>query len=284
VKRSCFLIPLLTLLGVCLAHAQLPLPVLEKIKKIRLLESESKDVEALLADDSFEYSNAHDHYQTFWLFDSVINVFYSNGTCARDEWKGNDWNVSEGKVVEIRVSPKSLYPVTQLRADLSKLKRERTDWQRKGHYVYFDRAQEVAYFVRHDFVESINFSPTRSQFNQLCRLPEVLNYYSKNKWLREPFSKKTITDDNSPANVLDLTVTRSEQNRRHFNIVTKAEDPENDVLTYRYKVTGGKVVGSGKIVIWDLSDAQPGTYSITAVADDGCGACGQLVSRHVRVD
>jgi hypothetical protein len=266
------------------SNAQLPLPIFDKIKKIHLLESESKDVETLLADDSFEYSNAHDHYQTFWMYDSIVRVYYSSGTCGGDEWRGNDWDVPEGKVVQIDVSPKSSYPITQLRVDLSKLKRERTDWHRKGFYVYFDRSQEAAFFVTHDFIDTVKYTPARLQFEHLCKSPEILNFYRKNTWLRYPDFKKGIVDYDLPANVLDLTLTQSDQNRRQFNVATKAEDPENDVLTYRYKVTGGKIVGSGKAVIWDLSSVQLGTYSITAVADDGCGPCGQLISRSVHID
>ncbi|MBO0160433.1 hypothetical protein, partial [Vibrio parahaemolyticus] len=40
---------------------------------------------------------------------------------------------------------------------------------------------------------------------------------------------------------------------------TTGVDPENDVLTYNYTVSGGRIVGSGSNVTWDLSGLQPGT-------------------------
>jgi hypothetical protein len=59
-----------------------------------------------------------------------------------------------------------------------------------------------------------------------------------------------------------------------IDVATSAFDKENDVITYDYKITGGRIIGTGPKVKWDLADAQPGTYTITAGVDDGCGICG----------
>jgi len=67
-------------------------------------------------------------------------------------------------------------------------------------------------------------------------------------------------------------------------VTTTAVDPENDVLTYNYTVSGGRIVGTGANVQWDLSGLQPGTYTITAGVDDGCGLCGQTQTRTVTVE
>ena len=67
------------------------------------------------------------------------------------------------------------------------------------------------------------------------------------------------------------------------NVTTTAVDPENDVLTYNYTVSGGRIVGQGANVSWDLSGAQPGTYTITAGVDDGCGVCGKTQTRTITV-
>lgn len=66
-----------------------------------------------------------------------------------------------------------------------------------------------------------------------------------------------------------------------MDIQVKADDPENDVLTYAYKISAGKIVGVGSNVIWDLSEAAPGEYSITAGTDDGCGICGKYVTKSI---
>ena len=68
------------------------------------------------------------------------------------------------------------------------------------------------------------------------------------------------------------------------SVSTTAVDPEGDVLTYNYTVSGGRIVGSGANVEWDLSGLTPGTYTITAGVDDGCGLCGQTQTRTVTVE
>jgi hypothetical protein len=71
---------------------------------------------------------------------------------------------------------------------------------------------------------------------------------------------------------------------RTVNVSTRASDPENDVLTYNYTVSGGRIVGTGANVQWDLSTAQPGTYTITTGVDDGCGVCGKTDTKTIRVE
>ncbi len=67
------------------------------------------------------------------------------------------------------------------------------------------------------------------------------------------------------------------------NVTTTAFDTEGDVLTYNYTVSGGRVIGSGANVQWDLSGVSPGTYTITAGVDDGCGFCGQTQTQTITV-
>ncbi|MDQ3179723.1 MAG: hypothetical protein M3Q33_04305 [Acidobacteriota bacterium] len=68
------------------------------------------------------------------------------------------------------------------------------------------------------------------------------------------------------------------------SVTTTAVDPENDVLTYNYTVSGGRIVGQGANVTWDLSGATPGTYTITAGVDDGCGVCGKTQTQTITVE
>jgi len=67
------------------------------------------------------------------------------------------------------------------------------------------------------------------------------------------------------------------------SVSTKASDPENDVLTYNYTVSGGRVVGSGANVTWDLGGVGAGTYTITTAVDDGCGVCGKTNTQTITV-
>jgi len=70
---------------------------------------------------------------------------------------------------------------------------------------------------------------------------------------------------------------------RSVSISTTAVDKENDPLTYNYTVSGGRVVGTGSNVTWDLSGAAAGTYTVTVGVDDGCGVCGKTVTQTVTV-
>ena len=55
------------------------------------------------------------------------------------------------------------------------------------------------------------------------------------------------------------------------SLTANASDPDGDTLLYTYTSTGGRITGDGANVSWDLSGAQPGTYTATVEVDDGCG-------------
>jgi hypothetical protein len=54
-------------------------------------------------------------------------------------------------------------------------------------------------------------------------------------------------------------------------VTAPATDADGDSLLYTFSTTGGRVKGDGPQVSWDLSGSGPGTYTITAEVDDGCG-------------
>jgi hypothetical protein len=72
-------------------------------------------------------------------------------------------------------------------------------------------------------------------------------------------------------------------NIQMIEVSTEINKPEPELLTYHYQVTGGKIVGTGAKVVWDLSGAKPGTYTITAGVDDGCGVCGRMETKQITV-
>lgn len=105
---------------------------------------------------------------------------------------------------------------------------------------------------------------------------------------------------NQPANVTNLTLSETEiaapcpvgqvpregqvcSDNMTVNVTTTAVDPENDVLTYNYTVSQGRIVGQGANVTWDLTGVAPGTYTITSGVDDGCGVCGQTQTKTITV-
>jgi AAA15 family ATPase/GTPase len=66
-----------------------------------------------------------------------------------------------------------------------------------------------------------------------------------------------------------------------INVFTDASDPDGDVLDYKYDVSGGKIIGQSRKVIWDLTGVEAGTYTIKVSADDGCGICGNTITKTV---
>jgi hypothetical protein len=92
---------------------------------------------------------------------------------------------------------------------------------------------------------------------------------------------------NYPANVTELNLSAVEidiSSATSISVSSVAKDEENDVLTYYYQVSGGTIVGTGATVTWDLTGVAPGTYTITAGVDDGCGLCGKTITKTVIVN
>jgi len=56
---------------------------------------------------------------------------------------------------------------------------------------------------------------------------------------------------------------------REVQLTADARDPDNDTLLYTWSVTGGRISGEGRVVNWDLSGVNPGTYTATVEVNDG---------------
>lgn len=54
-------------------------------------------------------------------------------------------------------------------------------------------------------------------------------------------------------------------------VETEAFDPDGDSLKYQYFVTGGKIVGEGAKVNWNLTGIDPGSYEVKVRVDDQRG-------------
>jgi hypothetical protein len=56
---------------------------------------------------------------------------------------------------------------------------------------------------------------------------------------------------------------------RSVDLTANAVDPDNDTLLYTWSVTGGKLTGEGRGVVWDLSGVNAGTYTASVEVNDG---------------
>ncbi len=116
----------------------------------------------------------------------------------------------------------------------------------------------------------------------------------------KPCKQPPSGEDNKSPDVTELTLSRSEiaascaagqvpregtdcSDKMNAQVTTTAIDPEKDVIKYYYTVSGGRIIGQGAKVFWDLTGIAPGTYTITAGVDDGCGICGQTQTGRITV-
>ena len=115
-------------------------------------------------------------------------------------------------------------------------------------------------------------------------------------WFKRIFGKKREPYEPPFPSVINLTLSQTEviatcpvnnnacsNNAQSIEISTESSDPEDDILVFLYQISGGKIIGKGAKVVWDLSGLKPGTYTIIAAMDDGCGGCGKTVTKEVKV-
>ena len=166
-------------------------------------------------------------------------------------------------------------------------------------YVYLNEKSGIVFQIDGGEVKKVIFYPNASKHRYLCRTEHTLEVIEKKKRLvdfildNEPISCGV----NTPANVIDVYLSATEvfsscKNLNDINcldgnarifVLTLAEDRENDVLTYDYTVSGGKILSQGDKITWDLSGVPPGKYTITAGVDDGTGVTGITITKTVVV-
>ena len=155
-------------------------------------------------------------------------------------------------------------------------------------WVFHDKAAGIAVKTNEDGIENLIFFPPRVNRNKLCRNSiAAKGFYTRKGWFTQtrPYDFACVLT-NLPAHVEDVNLSASEidaTSATEISVVTVATDPENDVLTYNYKVSAGRIVGNGAKVMWDLTMVRPGTYTITAGVDDGMGIVGKTITKTVTV-
>jgi hypothetical protein len=92
----------------------------------------------------------------------------------------------------------------------------------------------------------------------------------------------SLASDLTTINICPTDASDPKNTSTQVKLTTTANDPDGDTLLYTYSVTGGRIVGDGPNVTWDLSGAQPGSYKVTVEVDDGCG-CTAFAETNVTV-
>lgn len=298
---------ILTLIILVLGHiisAQI-LPELEKVKSIKLLESTRDDVRRILGDYKLKVSKQRDYEDAFETANAEIEVSYSNGKCKSEDEDFAGWNVPEWTITYVTVTPKNTLTSKEIGLNLTKFKKEQVYKNVSDLYIYHKLNEGIGYQVNKNGINEINFIPPKNKYPLLCSEKEAKKAYSNKSWFIVPLKERVVIMDyfGPPADVENLiisvpeiTASCSSSNSKScsdgvkiITVFTIASNPQNDMLTYNYQVSGGKILNYGdsshpsEKALWDLSGVKPGTYTITAASDNGCGFCGKMMTKTVIV-
>ncbi len=286
-----------------LAFAQSKLPEFEKVKEIRLLESNRKEVKRILAD----YEADDSEYDSFSTENADIEIDYSQGDCSEEDSE-EAWNVAKWKVTRIEISVRTTLHFEDLGIDSSNFRKEQKYANIDNLYIYHNKNLGIAFEVDEDEefdeveIKTIFLFPPNALQSLLCNNEEgedFRKFYSQESFFRESDLEKreSVTNCGVPS-VTSLTLSANEiiigcndsaekkvcsDSDRKISVTTNGNDPQNDPITYLYTVSGGEIIGKGAEIVWDLTGVEAGTYTITAGVDDGCGICGPTKTETVVV-
>jgi hypothetical protein len=281
-KIILFLIIITTICSI--TPAQSLLSEINKVRKIRLLDSNLKDVRKLLGEnDEREKEN---YWQFFSSENSGIRVEFSTGDCSDES---EYWNVPEWTVTKIVVTPDDDIKVKNFKFDFSGFVKRIADKEFPKEYILYNKDLGIIFEINDEEISKIIFYPTENKIGFLCSNEETLEVISTKKPLFEFIyeTEPVCILRNMPAVIDKVSLSTSEilfnskNENKKISVDVSATDAENDVLTYIYKVSGGKIIGQGSRVLWDLSDVKPGTYTITAGIDDGAGIKSEMTTKTV---
>lgn len=303
-----FILIVLCLLFCNFTTAQSLRAELEKVKEIKLLESNRDDVRKLFAGYKLEpiSSEYFNHTDTFKTIDAEIEFSYSKGKCSDEDSDGYD--IEEWKVDSIYISLENPIQLKDARIILSnigikfsKYRKEKVYNNVENLYMYHNKELGMGLEVNKNELQNIIFISNKKYYSLICDKEAAKRLISTNSFFTLPLKRRFIISDVNTVPIVynlilslpEITATcnvlNSSENKncsdgvKFIAVFAWAKDDEGDTLTYNYTFTGGKIIGTGAKVLWDLSDVKPGTYTITAAVDDGCGFCGRTVTKTVTV-
>lgn len=294
-KKIFFLIAL-TFLMCNIAQGQFLGTELQIAHEIKLLRSDREEVNKILTLHGIAISNENRNLQSFSTQNAFVEISYSHGRCSRE----SDWDVAEGKVTKIEISPRISLPILNVGFDYSKYRFEELYANLPYSLIYHDKEKGIAFEIDKNTVLKIHFFPNKTNLPNACDAAQAKRFYShKSYFVDSKLDERIYTAQaNFNAEVVDIKLSSSEiitncnsaestlvdncvNSSKELSVLTEVKDRENDVLIYVYTVSGGQIKGTGENVLWDLSDLPPGTYTLTAAVDDGCGFCGKSMTKTV---
>ena len=272
--------------------AQSSLSEFDKAKEIKLLESTGEDVRRILAGYEHDADEDEDSEQYFSTEKARITIIFSEGDCSDDSAY---WNVPKMTATKITIIPEETIESKDF--DFSTFTKEMED-EESEYYTYHDEKAGIVFKVGDGEIQKIVLYPPKDKIGLLCSNESTMEIISGEKRMVDKMLQvkgcinlyANVTELNLSASEIVLGSDSQRKSRNHtgdktkISVATTAIDPENDVLTYEYTVSVGEIIGTGANIVWDLSGVKPGTYTITAGVDDGCGICGQTVTKTVVVE
>ncbi|MBX7174284.1 MAG: hypothetical protein K1X72_25145 [Pyrinomonadaceae bacterium] len=284
------------------------LPELNKIREIKLLEHTNDDIRKILNEYKLIVWEKVTHRDTFETDNSVIEVNYSKGKSDPESGVSMGCEIPEWKATSITITLKKTINPKAIKLDFSNYRKEKVYYKFSDVHIFHNLNEGIGYRVNLAGLTEITYIPPKSKILLWCDQNLVKKVYSRKSWFLTPLKERIPVIDEFPAaDVENLILSLSEimascsspdsvQNRscsegvKIITVFTSVANPLNDPLTYTYNVTGGKIlpyddkpIELSEKVLWDLSDVKPGTYTITAATDNGCGICGKTKTKSVIV-
>lgn len=283
VHRS-LLLPLVTFcFATVVVDGQYHERALERAREVKMLTHDREAVRKIFYD--FALDSSDETSDEFSLGGTYVKVLYSSGSCSEIEEEEEVWDVPAGLVSKIGVADDHL-KVGDLRLDLSVFRRESMIAESKSQIIYHSKKGGLAVETYEDDVEAVLLFPSVGSKAKRCKSAFAKEFLEHESWFGKsgPPEGKGCVHITASVTQLELShVEISASTDKRIGVTTTAVDPENDPLVYVYIVSGGKIIGEGAKVVWDLSGMASGKYTITAGVDDGCGLCGATVTKTVVV-
>jgi hypothetical protein len=250
---------------------------LDKIKEIKLLESNRDDVRRLFAGYILETNEYREYDDSFHSENAEIDVSYSEGKCQDKNDDYNGWDVAEWKVTNIKISPKASikfkdvnHYLSKFGINITKFRKEKMYNNEDNHYMYHNKDLGILIEVNKLEIEEFSIYPAKKYYSLLCDKKIAKRLVTTKTIFAEPRGNRNIiSDPNGIPDVYNLMLSLPEitascslpdetENKtcsdgaKVIAVFAVAEDPENDELVFDFKVSGGKIIDESKVEKWDM--------------------------------
>lgn len=276
---------LLLFAGFMTAYSQSPPDVISRAQKISLLRSSRSEVRDLFWDYDQDILDTSGGSDTFSKDDVSVTVYYSSGGCSEYD---DIWDIHEGVAIKIEVSTEEPQPAKAFGLSMSTLEKERAYSDAPKSLVFFSKDKSLAIEMDDEKVQKIILLPSKTTKHHLCDTDAAARFSAKN-WFGDSklTDRRRSNEDLAPAILsveLNSTVLPVFASNKDVRVAVSASYHDDDVITYIYNVSGGKIIGKGPNVTWRLDGLPRGTYTITVGVDDGCGVCGKTNTQTVTIN